>query len=119
MGRKLLTALITIGIMGMVTGLAAKAPPKKVTIDKFKKKKPGVVFDHEANSKKRKIKCITCHHNKKQVSCATKGCHAAKKDGKKPGGGEMSMKKNPFHIRWVGCHKKRKKGPKKCKECHK
>lgn len=119
MGRKLLTVLITLGIMGMVTGLAAKKPPKQVTIDKFKKKKSAVTFDHEAHSKKHKVKCVTCHHTKKQESCSTDKCHGAKMDGKKPGGGEASLKKNPFHINCIGCHKKQKKGPSKCKECHK
>ena len=119
MGRRLLAVLITLGIMSMVTGLAAKPPPKQVTIDKFKKKKSAVAFNHEAHSKKLKIKCVTCHHTKKQISCSTDKCHGAKAEGKKPGGGEMSMKKNPFHISCVDCHKKEKKGPAKCKECHK
>ena len=46
-------------------------------------------------------------------------CHAGKRKGKKPGCAEMSMKKNPFHITCAGCHKKLKKGPTKCKACHK
>ncbi len=124
MSRKLLIVLITMGIMGMVTGLAAKAPPNKITIDKFKKKKSGVEFDHQAHSKKYKVKCVTCHHEvkdkkKQNVSCSTKGCHGAKKVKGKLGGGETSLKKNHYHVNCVGCHKKQKKGPKKCKECHK
>ena len=123
MSRKLLTVLITLGIMGMVTGLAAKAPPKQVTLDKCKKKKPGVAFDHEAHSKKHKIKCDQCHKHKdgkkKKGKCSDAKCHAGKAADKKPGCAEASLKKNPYHIKCVGCHKKNKKGPKKCKECHK
>ena len=31
---------------------------------------------------------------------------------------QMSLKKNPFHINCVGCHKEQGAGPAKCDECH-
>ena len=116
--KKVLVAVIALGMTGAVAGLYAAAPPKKVTLDKCKAKKPGVAFDHGAHSKTHKIKCKTCHHTGKNVSCATAKCHLGKAEGKKPGCAEMSMTKNPYHITCVGCHKKGK-GPKGCKDCHK
>ncbi len=119
MNKKLITALLFLGISGMVTGLAAKTPPKKIVLDVCKKKKAGVAFDHEAHSKTLKIKCVSCHHKGKQQKCASSGCHGPKKEGKKLGCGEASLKKNVYHVNCVGCHKKQKRGPKKCKACHK
>lgn len=119
MKQKIVFAMVVVGMMGLAVSIAAKAPPKKVVIDACKKKKPAVAFDHEAHSKKLKIKCVTCHHTGKQQKCATSGCHGPKKEGKKLGCGEASLKKNPYHINCAGCHKKQKKGPKSCKGCHK
>lgn len=123
MSKRLLVVVIALGLVGGVamlyTTASAKDAPKKVVIDKCKKKKSGVSFDHQAHVKKQKIKCKTCHHTGKNDSCATAKCHAGKAEGKKPGCAEMSLKKNPYHISCVGCHKKQKKGPKGCKDCHK
>lgn len=112
--------LVALGIMGMATGLAAKGEPDKIVIKSCAKKKAPVKFDHKKHAKTLKIKCVECHHNKdaKNRKCSTADCHAGKAKGKKPGCAEMSLKKNPYHINCVGCHKKQKKGPKKCKECH-
>lgn len=117
--KRILVAAIVLGVTGSVAGLYAKKAPGKVTLDQCKKKKSGVAFDHAQHAKKLKIKCKTCHHTGKQQSCATAKCHLGKADGKKPGCAEMSLKKNPYHITCVGCHKKQKKGPKSCKQCHK
>ena len=119
--KKVLIAVVALGISGSMAVLYAKAPPKKVTLDQCKKKKPGVAFDHQAHAMKRKIKCKTCHHNGKHQSCATAKCHLGKAEGKRPGCAEMSLKKNPYHITCIGCHKKEKKkgAPTTCKGCHK
>lgn len=118
---RIIAILITFGILGMVSGLVAKAPPKKVVIKSCQKKRPPVAFDHEKHSKKLKIECKACHHavkaKDKYQKCIT--CHAGKKKGKKPGCSEMSMKKNPYHLNCAGCHKDKNKGPKTCKGCHK
>jgi hypothetical protein len=119
MNNKLIAIMVGLGILGMGAGIAAKSQPKVVVIDKCKKKKSGVKFNHAKHTKELKVKCKQCHHKGKNKACASAGCHVGKAAGKKPGCAEMSMKKNPFHITCVGCHKKNKKGPKKCKECHK
>ena len=31
----------------------------------------------------------------------------------------MSLKKNPFHMVCIDCHKEQAKGPTKCDDCHK
>jgi hypothetical protein len=31
---------------------------------------------------------------------------------------EMSLKKNPFHMVCIDCHKAETKGPTKCDDCH-
>jgi len=118
MYRHLVAGLIILGGSGVVVGgLSAKAPPKSVVIDKCKKKKSGVKFDHAKHVKTLKVKCKTCHHKGPGKPCHS--CHMGKAKGKKLGCAEMSMKKNPFHVTCAGCHKTKGKGPKKCKECHK
>ena len=75
---RIIAILITFGILGMVSGLVAKAPPKKVVIKSCQKKRPPVAFDHEKHSKKLKIECKACHHavkaKDKYQKCIT--CHA-------------------------------------------
>lgn len=117
MRGRVIAVLVAFGIMGMVTGLVAKSPPKKVVIKGCQKKKPPVAFDHEKHAKTIKIDCKTCHHKGTGKTCFS--CHAGKAKGKKLGCAEMSLKKNPYHVTCVGCHKKKGKGPKKCKACHK
>jgi hypothetical protein len=90
----------------------------------FKKpKKSAVKFTHKQHSVDLKIKCTECHHvikdgknvwkdGDKVAMCAT--CHKSptKNDGK------MLSLKNAFHKNCTTCHKKMKKGPKKCNDCH-
>lgn len=114
---QIVATLITFAILGMVSGLVAKAPPTKVVIKSCQKKKPPVAFDHQKHAKTLKIECKTCHHKGDQKKCIS--CHAGKKKGNKPGCEETSLKKNPYHINCAGCHKKQKKGPRTCKACHK
>jgi hypothetical protein len=119
--KRLLVIGIGISLAGgamLYADANAKDAPAKMVLDKCKKKKSGVVLTHEAHAKKYKIECKSCHHTgKTDKSCAS--CHAGKAQGKKPGCQEQSLKKNPYHINCVGCHKKKKKGPKGCKDCHK
>jgi hypothetical protein len=113
-------ALVTVGLAASLALAKAKQPADVIVIDACKKKKAAVTFPHADHAKKRKIPCKTCHHNEgKPGRCSTSKCHAGKAEGKRPGCAEMSMKKNPFHIRCRGCHKKEKRGPAKCAQCHK
>ena len=115
--HKFIAVLVIFAVFGMVTGLVAKAPPRKVVIKDCQKKKPPVAFDHEKHAKTLKIGCKSCHHKGSGKKCVS--CHAGKMKGKTPGCAEMSLKKNPYHITCAGCHKKKGKGPKSCGKCHK
>jgi hypothetical protein len=79
------------------------------TVKKIGEKKGPVTFNHTAHSKL--DKCDVCHHSKedkgdKKVACTK--CHSDKK-------GMKEMHKNCIKQ----CHKKDKKGPTKCNDCHK
>lgn len=90
----------------------------------FKKHtKTPVSFTHKKHSVDLKIKCTECHHvikdgknvwkeGDKVAMCAS--CHKSplKNEGK-----TLSLK-NAFHKNCKDCHKKMKKGPTKCNECH-
>ena len=94
-------------------GTAFAGGPDKINIDKFKKSKPAVAFDHKGHQAKVKA-CKDCHHKdeaNKESKCS--GCHGEKADGKK------LEAKEAFHKQCKGCHQKEKKGPTKCDECHK
>jgi Class III cytochrome C family len=120
MSRYVVAGLMVLGVTGVVVGgLEAKTAPKVIVIDKCKSKRSGVTFKHAFHVKTIKVKCKTCHHNKGKVkTCSGSGCHKGKAKGDRPGCAELSLKKNPYHIACIGCHKKRGKGPKKCKQCH-
>lgn len=119
MRKPMIVGAIVFGLIVGAAGLYAKEAPKQITIDKCKKKKSGVAFDHAKHAKAAKD-CKLCHHKgKEQQACSSAGCHAGKAEGKRPGCEEMSPSKNPYHLRCIGCHKSQSKGPKACKECHK
>jgi hypothetical protein len=104
--------------------------PATLKIDEAAKKQPAVTFDHAKHGDTLVKSCDTCHHTQKGLTkaiaeankvdikkCST--CHLDPKESKIPSMREMSMTKNPFHIRCIGCHKDSKKGPTVCKDCHK
>ena len=98
-------------------GVALAAPPDKMVIDKIKKTKSAVAYDHKAHGTKVK-ECKACHHKDeagKEQKCSAASCHGAKADGKKV---EL---KEAFHKTCKDCHKKdaSKKAPTKCDDCHK
>jgi hypothetical protein len=39
-------------------------------------------------------------------------------EGDAPGMREMSLRKNPFHMVCIDCHRSEGAGPKTCNECH-
>ncbi len=112
---KRIAALVAVVIAVVFTaGVALAAPPDKMSIDKIKKTKAAVAYDHKAHSAKVK-ECKACHHKDeagKEQGCSAKGCHGAKAEGKK-----VDLKE-AFHKQCKDCHKKEKKGPQKCDECH-
>lgn len=118
----LLFGLLFVFVVTMVA--YAQKPPEKVTFDDVANKQPAVTFDHAKHSTKLVDKCETCHHDNKGLTAKDtsgvkpcRSCHLNPKDDA-PSMSEMSPKKNPMHVRCMGCHKENKKGPTKCKECH-
>ena len=104
--------------------------PETIKIDEAAKKQPPVVFPHAQHGDKLVATCDTCHHTQKGLTkeqnatgkidvkkCST--CHLDPKDAKVPSMREMSLTKNPMHIRCISCHKEQKKGPTVCNQCHK
>lgn len=106
-------ALIAVSVaVVFCLGVAFAAPPDKIVIKEIQKTKSPVAYNHKAHSEKVKD-CKTCHHKDeagKEQKCGK--CHGAKADGKK-----VDLKES-FHQQCKDCHKKEKKGPVKCDECH-
>jgi hypothetical protein len=111
-----------------VTTAAFGHYPGKIKIDAAQKKQPAVAFDHATHGDKRAKDCGTCHHTQKTLTKALvdkmdvkkcQECHLDPKDPKIPSMREMSLTKNPMHIRCISCHKEQKKGPVVCTGCHK
>ena len=99
--------------------------PGVIKIDEAAKKQPAVTFDHAKHGDTRAKSCGVCHHTQKDITKAVaeankvdikkcSACHLDPKDDKMPSMREMSLTKNPFHIRCIGCHKDQKKGPTSC-----
>lgn len=112
--RRIATLVAVIVAVVFAAGVAQAAPPDKMSIDKIKKTKAAVAYNHKAHSEKVK-ECKTCHHKDapgKEQACSSATCHGAKAEGKK-----LDLKE-AFHKQCKDCHKKEKKGPQKCDECH-
>lgn len=98
----------------------------------YKKHKKGICeFTHKKHSEDYKIDCGECHHDAKGKALTLKmgdevqKCSECHKETKKPKGEKLSKKekiikyqKEALHANCITCHKKEKKGPKKCAECH-
>ena len=104
--------------------------PATIKIDAAAKKQPAVTFNHAKHGDTLVKACDTCHHTQKGLTkaqnetgkvdvkkCST--CHLDPKDAKVPSMRELSLTKNPMHIRCISCHKEQKKGPTTCTTCHK
>ena len=124
--KKTLTVLGAIAFL-LITALAVAAPhhgPDEVVIKGAADKQPAVTFPHAKHQEMVKA-CDTCHHTNKGMTTAegteVKACSECHLDpkGDVPSMRQMSMKKNPFHIVCIDCHKTETKGPTKCAECHK
>ncbi|HUF77551.1 MAG TPA: cytochrome c3 family protein [Thermoanaerobaculia bacterium] len=124
--KKTLSALGLLIVLSAVTlavGAGVKAPDK-VVIDAAQAKRSVVTFPH-AEHVKNAPDCTTCHHTAKGLtatsgqevaSCAS--CHLDPEKAETPSIREMSLKKNPYHMVCIDCHKEETKGPTKCDDCH-
>ena len=100
----LLTALILLSsIATVVIAATTTNGPAEV---KYSSKMGAVTFNHAAHQEL--SDCVTCHHTGDYVQC--KSCHGVDQNTLKA--------KNAYHKQCKNCHKKMKKGPTKCKECH-
>jgi hypothetical protein len=102
--------------------------PAKVVIKAAAKKAAPVPFAHDQHASTLAKPCDTCHHTNKGLTEDTvakhkvekcSACHLDPKTPDIPSMREAGLQKNPFHSQCIGCHKKAKKGPTVCKDCHK
>lgn len=119
---------LTATVLLLATSVLAHEGPPSITIKAAQKKQPPVVFPHQKHQHDLVKSCDVCHHTQKGltpakatatnvVKCTV--CHLDPKKADTPSMREISMTKNPFHIRCIGCHKEQKKGPVVCTGCHK
>ncbi len=104
--KKLIVLLAVVAFVATAMLAFADNGPAKI---KFEAKMGAVTFDHAAHQAQFKD-CKTCHHKGVEAG-ACRTCHLAKK-------GDAPKAKDAFHKQCKGCHKKMKKGPTKCKQCH-
>ena len=125
MRKSLLGIGFAIVAMMFAFGAMAGEPPESVTIDDCVDKKAAVEFPHAAHYEV--TECTTCHHTSEGLTADTVGsmevqacgaCHTSPEEATTPDCSQMSLKKNPYHITCVGCHKESSAGPSKCDECH-
>ncbi len=121
--RKFIALMIgTIFLVGAVAVISAAEVNKGAatyTIDKCKKRKQSVEFNHAKHQGLEGVTCKTCHHKVKKGE-TPRGCfqcHQCKKKGNIPSA------RTAFHRNCRGCHAKMKKagkatGPTSCTGCH-
>ena len=118
-------SLIAVAALAFaVTALVAYAAiPDTVTIDEAMSKKSAVTFPHAKHLEVGP--CSTCHHTQENLTADNaaeaqkcSACHLDPEQPETPSMREMSMSKNPFHEKCIGCHKAESKGPTKCNDCH-
>jgi len=111
--------------MLFATAVVAAEPPESATIDDCVDKKAAVEFPHAAHFEL--TECTTCHHTAEGLTAESVGgmevatcgtCHTTPEEATTPECSQMSLKKNPFHINCVTCHKEGEAGPTKCDDCH-
>ena len=122
-------SLVALILVALTATFAFAHFPDKIKIDEAQSKQPAVNFDHAKHAEKLAKDCGVCHHTQKDITkqialdnkvdikkCST--CHLNPAKADMPSAKEMSMTKNPYHIRCIGCHKEGKKGPTVCNQCH-
>ena len=131
-----ITIAVVAASLFLAVGLYAAAAPEIMPMNdaRYEKHKKSIVqFTHKKHTTEYKITCGECHHDDAGKPLELKegdpvqkcgDCHKefgklakADKKMKKP---EKIKKyqKEALHANCIGCHKKIKKGPKKCSECH-
>jgi len=105
--KKILVIVMALIFLVPFAVFSQDAPQAPLTFKIDGAKKPAVTFDHT----KHQMDCHQCHHTKDFKQCTE--CHKLKTEAKVP-----SIKK-ASHKNCKNCHKKMKKGPRKCKQCHK
>jgi hypothetical protein len=125
-----LIGLVALALSAALVAFAADVP-ETILIDECAKKKAPVEFPHKAHFEF--TDCVTCHHTSEGLTAETVAsmevqkcgaCHIEPEKAETPACGEMSAKKNPYHINCIGCHKEavaknaEAKAPTKCNDCH-
>lgn len=124
--------LLGIAATAMVVSVAVVASaatvaeaPETATIDDCMDKKAAVEFPHKVHWEL--TDCTTCHHTSEGLTADAdmevqpcSACHVEPEAETTPDCSQMSLKKNPFHINCVDCHKESGKetAPTKCDDCH-
>ena len=103
---KKLTIILTAAILLSTFAIISFATEKGPDEIKFTPKMGTVTFNHTAHQGR--TDCTTCHHTGEFSQC--KSCHGVDSAAPKA--------KDAYHKTCKNCHKKLKKGPTKCKECH-
>ena len=121
--NKIKLAFITGTFALLTTAAVQAAPPETIVIDDCVNKKSAVEFPHAAHFER--VECSSCHHTQETLTkesadtakpCSE--CHLEPEKKSTPVCSQTSLKKNPFHINCVACHKEEKAGPTKCNDCH-
>jgi len=123
--RKTLTVLGAMAFMLIATvAIGVENIPDEIVIKEAQAKQAPVTFPHAKHATELVKSCDTCHHTNEGMTAksdvqpqACSECHLDP-EGDVPSMRQMSLKKNPFHITCINCHKEETKGPSKCNECH-
>ena len=124
--------LMTVLAMSAVALVAiATEVPENMTLAACQDKKAAVEFPHKAHFEY--ATCVDCHHTSEGLTAETMAtmevatcasCHVKPEKAETPLCSEKSLKKNPYHLNCVVCHKADKKenpetkAPTKCNQCH-
>ena len=125
-----ITLLLILAVSALAIVAIAEVP-EDIVIDGCQADKAPVAFPHKAHFEY--AACVDCHHTSEGLTAETvadmtvetcASCHAEPEAAETPSCKEKSLKKNPYHISCVGCHKEYIKehadsvAPKKCTACH-
>jgi hypothetical protein len=130
--KKVIITLVALAFLttAIVPMTFAADPKEAFTLDSLGDSKPPVPFKHKKHSDKDggAIECKECHHTLASNEETPKACGECHKPREENDLGELGKApaalynekgtKNIFHDNCKGCHKDKKKGPTKCKECH-